>query len=146
MTDRGIRAGVRRLLKLEPRSPQNLYDQVDEELTSYLESRVEHLMARGMSRDDATAEALRRLGASIDETRRRRHQSAERREVRMRLHERLEDFVGDLCYAARGLLRRPAFTIVAMLTLAVGIGGTTAIFSAVYALLLRRLPYAQPDE
>ena len=56
------------------------------------------------------------------------------------------DFMQDLRYAARGLARRPAFTAVAVLTLAIGIGATTTIFSAVNVLLLRALPFARPDE
>jgi len=51
----------------------------------------------------------------------------------------------DLRYAARGLCKRPAFTLVAVLTLAIGIGGTTTIFSAIDALLLRPLPYPEQD-
>ncbi|HKV80374.1 MAG TPA: ABC transporter permease [Candidatus Sulfotelmatobacter sp.] len=51
----------------------------------------------------------------------------------------------DLHYAARGLCKSPAFTLVACLTLAIGIGGTTTIFSAIDALLLRPLPYPDQD-
>ena len=57
------------------------------------------------------------------------------------------DSVGrDLRYSLRGLSRRPAFTFAAVVTLAIGIGATTAIFSVVYSVLIKPLPYPNADE
>ncbi len=64
----------------------------------------------------------------------------------MRLHEHLGSIAQDIRYAARGLARRPAFTIIAALTIGVGVGATTTIFSAVNALLLRPLPFSRPEQ
>ena len=119
---------------------------MDEELESLIASRVEYFVARGMSIDDARARALLRFGPSLDHARLTLHASAIHRERRMRLGDFADGMMQDALYAWRGLVRRPGFTALAVLTLAIGVGATTAIFSAVNVLLLRPLPYAHPDE
>src|SRR5437016_6120426 len=141
-----LRPGLRRLFRLPLRTPPAIYADADAELDALIEARVESLIARGLSADAARAEALRRLGDTIDAVKRGLHQSAEHRERRMRFSDHVESLIQDLSYAARGLARRPGFTVVAVLTLAIGIGATTAIFSAVNVLMLRPLPYPNPDE
>ena len=57
----------------------------------------------------------------------------------------MEHFVKDLRFAARSLRKRPGWTLIAVATLALGIGANTAIFSLLYAVLLRPLPFPEPE-
>ncbi|MEO6877917.1 MAG: permease prefix domain 1-containing protein, partial [Gemmatimonadaceae bacterium] len=141
-----LRPGIRRLFRLPLRSAASIHADVDDELESLIAARVEANLSHGMSSDDARAEALRRLGVSLDAARDQLHHSAELRERRMQLRDYVDDLLQDLRYAARGLMRRPLFAAVVIATLAVGIGATTAIFSAVNVLLLRPLPFQRPNE
>jgi putative ABC transport system permease protein len=141
-----IRPGVRRLFRLAPTNAAARRAEIDEEIASLIENRVEALVARGMSREAAHTEALRRIGVTLEEARRDLHHLAEYRERRMHIREYIDSLSQDLRYAARGLARRPAFTAVAVVTLAIGIGATTAIFSAVNVMILRALPYVRPNE
>ena len=142
---RGIRAGVRRLFQLPPRTRDLTDADADAELDAFLQARIEHLVASGMTPADARAEALLRLGAPLDDVRASLHRSAGRREGCLRVLQWADAVRADARFALRQFARAPGFTATAALVLAVGIGATTAIYSAVQAVVLRPLPVAQPD-
>jgi predicted permease len=143
MTEPGRPPGWRPLFRL-PFTRKRVEKDVDAEIAFHLAMRAERLRARGLDDADARAAAELRFGnvshvrdelVAIDQDL-GRHRN---------LTEYLEDLMNDLVFALRGLRRAPAFAVAALLTLALGIGSATAIFSVAYGVLLRPLPYADPD-
>ncbi len=147
MTDSRLPARVRRLFRLASRSDDAARADADDELASFLEARTDDLVARGMGRDAARAEALRRLGSAPgDDVRDRLRRSARRRERRLGWREHVASLGQDARLGLRRLAREPVVAAVAVLTLALGVGTNTAIFTVVDDVLLRPLPVRAPNE
>jgi predicted permease len=121
-----------------------LDQEVDEELAFHLEMRTRELVARGMEPGAAREAALGRLG-DVDRLRQICVDIARKRDREMRLTQWIEEWRDDVRFAGRQLLRAPGFALVAAVTLALGIGATTAIFSVVHAVVLRPFAFAEPE-
>jgi predicted permease len=129
-------AGIRRWLHLE----RPVEVEINDELAFHFERSIEELVAAGMTREAATAEALRRFGDD-QEYRRQLKRLSELRRTRQRRTEYLEQLGRHLRLAWRGIRRNPGFALVVALTMGLGIGINSSMFS-----LLDRLLFTPPAQ
>jgi putative ABC transport system permease protein len=117
-------------------SRRRVFGDLSEEIREHLEEKVEGLVRNGMSRKDAEVAARREFGnvTLMEESARDVWRWPS-----------IENLLNDVCYGYRMLRNNPGFSVVAIVTLALGIGANTAIFSVVDAALIRPLPYWQPN-
>ena len=134
-----------RLLQFWRRSRAMIHRDVDTELQFHIDTRTEELIRGGLSRDQARSAALREFG-DLDDARDYIRQVDTDIEQQRRRRDIMGELRQDIAYGLRTLRRAPTFTITAILTIALGVGANTAIFSVVHGIVFKPLPFANPDQ
>jgi hypothetical protein len=129
---RSIMSGLRALFGKEKRNAE-----LDDEIQGFLDAAAEHRMAQGMSAQDALRAAKMEM-SSRDAVKENVWSAGWEAAV--------DNFWQDLRYSVRMLLKSPGFTLVAVASLALGIGANTAIFTLINDLLLKSLPVRDPQQ
>ena len=135
----------RRLIGMPTRSEVAIDRDLDDEVSFHLEMRVKDLVRLGQSEAEARQQAASEFGdaSRLKRTLGRLDRDAQRDR---RIARWFTDFTHDLKFALRQIVRSPLFAAVSILTVAIGIGATTAIMSAVRGIVLRPLPFETPNE
>jgi predicted permease len=136
--------GIKRLFRFSSRTADQVRADISDEFAFHLDMRTEELIKDGIAPARARAQALRELGradsSAVDLAR-----VGDRVERRRRAGQFAAELRDDTALGLRLLVRSPGFAVVAILTLALGIGANTAIYSVLDAVLLRPLPYPEQD-
>jgi len=137
-------SGKRRLFRLEL-GPHRVERDVDTELAFHIDMRIRRLVERGMDPAAARAQALRQFG-DWDTVRAEMLDIDYQQEKTVKRANYLAELRQDVTYALRSLRNNAGFALVIVLSLAIGIGANTAIFTLIDALLLRPLPVPNADQ
>ena len=139
------RPGRRRQFRFPWRTRHQVAQDLEAELAFHIDARAADLQAEGWSGADARAEAVRRFG-DLDYTRAYCRREDARREQEKRHMTILDELRQDLAFTFRSMRSSRGFTAAALLTLALGIGANTAVFSVVQGVLLDPLPFRDADQ